>query len=61
MNVYLIYKQILDSQGNVSKIELVECDMNEAMAQRFSKLYGLQTPADLKGRITYHYIGARVQ
>jgi hypothetical protein len=60
MNLYLIYKQITDSNGNVSKIELVECDLNEQNAQRFSKLYGLQTPADLKNRISYHYIGTRV-
>jgi len=59
-NIYLIYKQILDSYGNVVDMELVECDTNEAMAQRFSKLYNLQVPADLKNKMNYHYIASRV-
>lgn len=60
MNIFLIYKQILDSQGQIEKVELVECDTNEAMAQRFSKLYNLQVPLDLRNKINYHYIGSRV-
>lgn len=58
--IYLIYKQFLDVNGQVDKVELVECDTNEAMAQRFSKLYNLQIPADLKNKINFHYIGSRV-
>jgi len=60
MNIFLIYKQLLDVNGQVYKIELVECDINEAMAQRFSKLYNLQVPLDLKQKINFHYIGSRV-
>jgi hypothetical protein len=55
MNIFLIYKQILDSSGYVDSIELVEIDMDENMAARFSKLYTLQVPSDLKDRISYHY------
>jgi hypothetical protein len=58
--IYVIYKQIFDSNGLVEKLELVECDMDENMAIRFSKLYNLQVPSDLKGRINYGYIGSRV-
>lgn len=60
MNVYLIYKQFMDTMGQIEKVELVECDTNEAMAQKFSKLYNLQVPADLKNRINFHYITSRV-
>lgn len=60
MNIFVIYKQILSSNGNVEKIELVECDTNEAMAQRFARLYSLQTPADLKHKISFHHVGVRV-
>lgn len=61
MHIFLIYKSFLDSHGNISKIELVECDLNEQMAQRFSKLYNLQIPLDMRDRINYHYLGSRVQ
>jgi hypothetical protein len=60
MNIFIIYKQILDAHGQVLKIELVECDTNELMAQRFSKLYSLQTPVDLKNKMNYQYLGVRV-
>lgn len=60
MMVYVIYKQIVDSNGLLEKVELVECDMDEAMAQRFSKLYNLQVPVDLKGRISYGCATSRV-
>ena len=60
MNIFIIYKQILDSSGYIENIELVEIDMDENMAARFSKLYTLQVPIDLKDRISYHYTGAVV-
>jgi hypothetical protein len=62
MNIFLIFKQFMDYQtGQVYNVELVECDTDEHMAQRFAKLYNLQTPADLKNKISYNYIGTRVQ
>jgi len=60
MIIYLIFKQIMDSQGINIKTELVECDINEQNANRFSKLYNLQVPTDLKKKIQYTYVGARV-
>lgn len=58
--VYFIYKTILDKSGNILKAELVECDTNEQNANRFSKLYNLQVPVDLKQKIQFHYLGAKV-
>lgn len=60
MNIFVIYKQILDSEGVVSNIEVVECDMDEQMAVRYSKLYNLQVPSDLRNRINYNYVASRV-
>lgn len=60
MTVFFIYKQITDKAGNISKVELVECDQNETNASRFVKLYNLQVPTDLRNRITYQYLHARV-
>ena len=62
MNVFLIYKQFMDAySGEFYKVELVECDTDELMAQRFTKLYNLQTPVDLRNKISYTYVGSRVQ
>lgn len=60
MMVFFIYKSILDKSGNVIKAELVECDTNEQNATRFSKLYNLQVPIDLKQKIQFNYLGAKV-
>jgi hypothetical protein len=60
MEIYLIYKQILDSQGNVVKVELVECDMNETNAEKFRKLYTLQTAKDFKDKVLYQYMPVMV-
>lgn len=59
MNIYLIYKQIVEN-GNVVRVDFIECDTNETNANKFSKLYNLQIPADLKNKISYNFIGARV-
>jgi len=60
MTVFLIYKQIMDKQGNIVKAEIVECDTSEINANRFSKLYNLQVATDLKQKIQYGYIGTKV-
>lgn len=60
MIIYMIYKSILDVHGTVIEAELVECDVNEQNAQRFSKLYNLQVPLDLKNKISYGYVASRV-
>jgi hypothetical protein len=58
--LYLIYKTYYTIDGNIEKIELVEADQNEASAISFTKLYGLQTPKDIKDRIAYNYISMRI-
>ena len=60
MNIYVIYKQLIDGSGQIEKIELVECDADETKAASFSKLYNLQIPTDLRNRISYAYIGTHV-
>jgi hypothetical protein len=60
MNVALIYKQILDDNGMISKIELIEADENEQNAAKFTKLYSLQIPHDIKGRVSYQHLLLRV-
>jgi len=60
MMVFFIYKSIIDKSGNPTKIELVECDTNEQNASKFSKLYNLQVPADLKQKIQFNYVQAKV-
>jgi len=60
MTVFFIFKQVMDKAGNVEKVELIECDTNEQNANRFAKLYGLQTPADLKQKVSYSYVHARI-
>jgi hypothetical protein len=57
--LYLIFKTIY-TDGIIEKVELVEADQNEASAISFTKLYGLQTPKDLKNRIAYSYIPMQV-
>jgi hypothetical protein len=46
--------------GNIEKVELVEADQNETSVISFTKLYGLQTPKDIKDRIAYNYIGMKI-
>jgi hypothetical protein len=59
MNIFLIYKQLLDSCGQVEKIDLVELDTDETRAISFSKLYNLQVPVDLRNKIQFVYVVTR--
>ena len=58
--LYLIYKTYYSLDGNIEKVELVEADQNETSVISFTKLYGLQTPKDIKDRIAYNYIGMKI-
>jgi hypothetical protein len=60
MNIYVIYKTVTDSNGYVSNVEITECDIDEANAQRFCKLYNLQTSKDLSHRIRFDCQAIRV-
>jgi hypothetical protein len=61
MNIYIIYKQTLDMDGNTIKVDLVECDTNDGNAARFTKLYNLQIPSDFKSKTMFSYIGVRIR
>jgi hypothetical protein len=57
--LYVIYKQIMDEKtGAIKSIELKEIDGFETNAQKYTKLYNLQTYN--KKAISYHYLGAKV-
>ena len=58
--LYIIYKQFFDENGNVESAEIVECETNEKLAISYTKLYGLQTPMDLKSKYAYGYTIARI-
>lgn len=60
MTIFFIYKQIMDKHGNPIKVELVECDANETNAVRYTKLYNLQIPMDMRDKIQYNFINAKV-
>lgn len=60
MVIYCIYKTYLDSDGEEISVDIVECDEDEVNAQRFSKLYNLQLPKDLKSKMAYNYMPLRV-
>jgi hypothetical protein len=57
--IYVIYKQIMDEKtGKLKKIELKELDTFETTAQKFAKLYTLQSFN--KKAISYGYLGVKV-
>jgi hypothetical protein len=60
MNVFIIYKQIFDEEGEIFKLELVEVDKDEAMAMRYVKLYNNMISLDLRQKLQYAYLGIRV-
>ena len=60
MNIFLIYKQIFDEEGEICKLELVEADKDENMAMRYVKLYNNMISIDLRQKLQYAYLGIRV-
>lgn len=60
MTVYCIYKQHMDANGETLGIDIVETDMNETNAIRFSKLYNLQLPKDMRHVVSFNYFAAKV-
>jgi len=50
----------MNMQGEVIKVELIECDSNDVNTQRFTKLYNLQIPHDLRNTVSYSYLTAQV-
>jgi hypothetical protein len=56
MDVWLIYRVFknLDT-GRADRIESVEYCLSDADARKYSRLFDLQTPTDLKDRIQHKY------
>jgi hypothetical protein len=59
-NIFVIYRQILDARGQVEKIEIVEADIDEASAIRYTKFHSNQVSHDLRQRISYSSQAVRV-
>lgn len=59
-NLFIIYKQTLDNKNKVSNVEMVECEADETNTIKFTKLYNLQIPHDLRKKVSYHYALARI-
>jgi len=59
-NIYVIYKLTHNSEGYAEKVDIVECDMDETSAAKFSKFFNNQVSSDLKGRVQYFYQATRV-
>lgn len=55
MEVWLIYRTIKTPDGKIDKIQSVEYCSNERDAQKYSRLFDLQTPMDLRDRIHHKY------
>lgn len=53
MQVALIYREVLDSKGNVERIEPIELDANPSVAPKWARLYKLQSPVDEKDKFEY--------
>jgi hypothetical protein len=53
--VSLIYKEIHSKNGELIRAEVVEADEDEHNAVRYTKLYNLQLPADVKKLTVYKY------
>lgn len=54
MDIYVIYKMLTNPEtGKVEKLTTVEYCKSQVEAQKYARLFELQTPADLKDRILY--------
>lgn len=61
MDVWLIYRQFKNPDtGRVEKIESVEYCSNEADARKYSRLFDLQTPLDLRDKISHKYYVSQI-
>lgn len=61
MNAYLIYKQTVDMDGNIIKIDNIEIDMNDINAAKYAKLFNLQIPTDLREYVSFQYISINIE
>lgn len=53
MEAWLIYRMLHNLDGTLEKIQPLELCKTENEAMRFKKLFDLQTPMDLKDKITH--------
>lgn len=56
MDIWVIYRIIKNHDtGRIDKIETIEYASNEAEARKYSRLFDLQVPIDLKDKISHKY------
>jgi hypothetical protein len=60
MDVWLIYRIIKSADNSVSRIESVEYCLSEAEARKYSRLFDLQTPIDLRDKISHKYFVSQI-
>jgi hypothetical protein len=57
--IFIIYKETKNEKtGQTEKIDIIECDADEANARKFSRLYNLQIPIDMRHKVSYNYMQA---
>lgn len=56
MDIWLIYRIIKNPDtGRIENIIPIEYYNNEADARKYTKLFDLQTPVDLKNKVSHKY------
>ena len=60
MDVWLIYRIFKNAENRVERIESVEYCLSEADARKYSRLFDLQTPIDLRDKISHKYFLSQI-
>lgn len=60
MNIYCIYKQFYDIDGNPNFVEVIEADFDDIRAAKIAKLYNTQIPHDMRKKYDFRVVGAKV-
>jgi len=55
MDIWVIYRQCVNSEsGNIKWIKPIEFCKSNDEARKYARLFDLQTPIDLKDKISHH-------
>lgn len=60
MNIALIYRETLNSRGELERIDPIELDANTSLALKWARLYKLQSPLDERDRYEYKVCNIKV-
>lgn len=61
MDIWAVYRMIKNTEtGKIEKIKVVEYFNNETEARKYSRLFDLQTPSDLKDRVSHKFQNTNV-